>query len=185
MKKNGQPEDQPSDAQWMWDIMREAKARVEAREIEYARTAPRMYPSPTDSIQREQGRIVRAEAAVTDQNNPQMPEQPEPQPNNNRPIWDMVCEDVASNRFIVIDSDNIIADMRQRDQIGRQRYGTALQAHNGRNAMQDAYEELLDASVYLKQTLVESRDDTTVEYALVSFMYVQVLQCIERMHQCR
>jgi hypothetical protein len=35
------------------------------------------------------------------------------------------------------------------------RYGTKLQAGNGRNALQDAYDECLDMAVYLKQAIVE------------------------------
>ena len=33
----------------------------------------------------------------------------------------------------------VIDDMRNRDHVGRQRYGTPLQAHNGRDALVDAY----------------------------------------------
>lgn len=45
--------------------------------------------------------------------------------------------------------------MHERDRIGRERYGVPLTAHNGRDALQDAYEEALDQSVYLKQAMVE------------------------------
>ena len=47
--------------------------------------------------------------------------QPAPKPNAGTPIWELV-----------------IADMRERDRIGRERYGTPLQAHNGRAAPGDA-----------------------------------------------
>lgn len=46
-----------------------------------------------------------------------MREQPDPTPNASRPIWDLVIE-----------------DMHARNHVGRQRYGTPLQAHNGRDA---------------------------------------------------
>jgi hypothetical protein len=52
----------------------------------------------------------------------------------------------------------VIADMEMRRAIGILQYGMALQAHNGRDALQDLYEELLDACVYLKQVL-EERDN--------------------------
>lgn len=67
-----------------------------------------------------------------------MNSQPLPAPNAGTPIWELV-----------------IADMRERDQIGRERYGTPLQAHNGRDALQDAYEEALDLAVYLRQAIEE------------------------------
>jgi hypothetical protein len=46
-------------------------------------------------------------------------------------------------------------DLEARLQVGIQRYGQPLQAHNGRNSFQDAFEEVLDLSVYLKTLQVE------------------------------
>jgi len=51
--------------------------------------------------------------------------------------------------------DLVIADMRERDVVGRQRYGTPLQPHNGRDALVDAYQEALDLAVYLRQAIYE------------------------------
>ncbi|MCH9637778.1 MAG: hypothetical protein K0U16_07540 [Gammaproteobacteria bacterium] len=68
-------------------------------------------------------------------------EQPAPEPNESRPIWDLVIE-----------------DMRERDQEGRRRYGVPLQAHNGRDPLVDAYQEALDLAVYLRQA-IEERDN--------------------------
>ena len=61
-------------------------------------------------------------------------------PNTSRPIWELVVE-----------------DMKERDKVGRQRYGTPLQAHNGRDALVDAYQEALHLCVYLRQ-VIEERD---------------------------
>jgi hypothetical protein len=49
----------------------------------------------------------------------------------------------------------VIEDMEARRLEGIQRYGTPLQPHNGRRALVDLYQELLDACVYLKQALME------------------------------
>lgn len=68
-------------------------------------------------------------------------EQPPPTPNAGEPIWEMVRE-----------------DMRQRDHVGLKRYRTRLQAHNGRDALRDAYEEALDLCVYLRQEIEERLD---------------------------
>lgn len=65
-------------------------------------------------------------------------EQPVPVANSSTPIWDLV-----------------IADMRERDSVGRQRYGTPLQANNGRDVLVDAYQEALDLVVYLRQAIEE------------------------------
>jgi hypothetical protein len=53
----------------------------------------------------------------------------------------------------------VIADIEARRELGIQRYGTALQPHNGRDALRDAYEESLDLAMYLKQAMVERADD--------------------------
>jgi hypothetical protein len=47
------------------------------------------------------------------------------------------------------------ADLEQREQIGIARYGTPLQAHNGRDALRDAYEEALDLACYLRHAIEE------------------------------
>lgn len=49
----------------------------------------------------------------------------------------------------------VVADMAQRDRVGRERYGTPLRAHNGRDALVDAYQEALDLAVYLRQAIYE------------------------------
>ncbi len=46
-------------------------------------------------------------------------------------------------------------DLEAREQVGIQRYGTALQPHNGRDALRDAYEEALDLAIYLRQAIAE------------------------------
>ncbi len=45
--------------------------------------------------------------------------------------------------------------MEERNKIGTEKYGTPLQAHNGRDALVDAYQEILDAAVYLRQAIEE------------------------------
>lgn len=66
--------------------------------------------------------------------------QPAPISNESIPVWDLV-----------------IADMKERDQVGRERYGTPLQANNGRDPLVDAYQEALDLVVYLRQAIEERK----------------------------
>lgn len=68
-------------------------------------------------------------------------DQPAPTTNGRTAIWDQV-----------------IADMQARDKLGRERYGTPLQAFNGRDALVDAYQEALDLSVYLRQAIAEREE---------------------------
>lgn len=49
----------------------------------------------------------------------------------------------------------VIEDMKQRRQVGIDRYGTPLQAFNGRKPLVDAYQEVLDQAVYLRQKIEE------------------------------
>lgn len=51
--------------------------------------------------------------------------------------------------------DLVLEDIRTRDKIGMERYGTRLQPHNGRDALRDAYEEALDLAIYLRQVIEE------------------------------
>lgn len=67
-----------------------------------------------------------------------MIDQPPPTPNHLQPVWSLV-----------------IADMQERDRVGRERYGTPLQPFNGRDALADAYAECLDMAVYLRQEMIE------------------------------
>lgn len=80
-------------------------------------------------------------------------DQPLPVPNGEPAIWDLV-----------------IADMRERDRVGRERYGTPLQAFNGRDALVDAYEEALDKAVYLRQAIEERRRQPPLSDDLVELL---------------
>lgn len=62
--------------------------------------------------------------------------EPDPIKTEERPVWELVIE-----------------DMKQRDNEGRKKYGTPLQASNGRDALVDAYQEVLDLAVYLRQEI--------------------------------
>jgi len=47
--------------------------------------------------------------------------------------------------------------MKARRKMGIEKYGTPLQPNNGRNALIDAYQEVLDLAVYLKQKIIEDK----------------------------
>lgn len=49
----------------------------------------------------------------------------------------------------------VIADIEARAKMGEKKYGSRLTAHNGRNAMTDAYQEVLDLAVYFRQLIYE------------------------------
>lgn len=60
-------------------------------------------------------------------------------------------------------ADLVVADMIERKAIGVSRYGVPLRPHNGRDPLQDLYEELLDACNYVKQRLVEDEEARNAE----------------------
>lgn len=94
-----------------------------------------------DDIQMAQ--VEAAENAVVERLRRKGLLEPEPPPSANASpaIWDLV-----------------IADMRERDANGLRKYGTRLQANNGRDALVDAYQEALDLAVYLRQAIAERED---------------------------
>lgn len=49
----------------------------------------------------------------------------------------------------------VIEDLRARLALGVRRYGQPLQPFNGRSALRDLYEEILDAAVYTRQAIYE------------------------------
>ncbi len=60
--------------------------------------------------------------------------------------------------------DLVIADIEARKALGVRKYGTAPQSGNGRNMLQDAYEEALDLAIYLRGALDEQEHASPVPY---------------------
>ena len=54
--------------------------------------------------------------------------------------------------------DEVVLDLKSRSDMGEKKYGTPLRTFNGRNAMMDLYQELLDSVMYAKQVLMEMED---------------------------
>lgn len=59
----------------------------------------------------------------------------------------------AANAAVV--GEVVIRDLTGRMEAGRITYGTYLRPFNGRDALQDAYEEALDLACYLRQAMLE------------------------------
>ena len=93
-------------------------------------------------------------------------DQPLPTPNDKPSLW-----------------DEVINDMKTRDTVGRARYGTPLQPHNGRNALVDIADELLDALVYLKQLRVEAAAFRVALVEILSKSSSTCPECASRIKQ--
>jgi hypothetical protein len=51
--------------------------------------------------------------------------------------------------------DLVMEDFKARDRFGTRKHGQRLAAHDGRDALRDAYQEALDLAVYLRKALYE------------------------------
>lgn len=83
-------------------------------------------------------------------------DQPLPVPNRGPSMHDLVLADLekyGKNAAAL----ELAVSVRERRQLGLDRYGIILQAHNGRDALQDASEEAVDLLVYLRQAMAEAR----------------------------
>ena len=54
--------------------------------------------------------------------------------------------------------DLVVADMKERDRFGADKYGVQHQHDNGRDHLVDAYQELLDLTMYLRAEIAERGD---------------------------
>lgn len=70
----------------------------------------------------------------------------------------LVQPDPTENEKSAVVIIKVMQDLENQAIKGLQHYGTVLKTHNGRDALQDAYEEALDMAMYLAQVLME-RDD--------------------------
>ena len=59
-----------------------------------------------------------------------------------------------------------LSDLEERYKEGVRRYGVALQPFNGRDALQDAYEEAIDLALYLRQAIYERDKAAKKEFTL-------------------
>ena len=84
--------------------------------------------------------------------------QPKPRRNDSRPIIDMVVE-----------------DLHRRADAGEVKYETRLQAFNGLDPLVDLYEELQDATLYVRQEIEERREAAVQSGA--RYRPSQILRC--------
>jgi hypothetical protein len=52
-------------------------------------------------------------------------------------------------------SQRLLNDLNDRSRMGKEKYGTELRAFNGRSALLDLYQEILDAIMYAQQSRME------------------------------
>lgn len=65
----------------------------------------------------------------------------------------------------------LVKDLESRVHVGIGKYGHPLQTHNGRDAINDAYQEVLDLAMYFKQAIMERKpsNEKTLEEKIVQW----------------
>ena len=87
--------------------------------------------------------------------------QPPPTDGNESVLVSVICD--LTDMSKTVDNNGptanlitrIVEDLAARAAVGEAKYGTMLMAHNGRDAAMDAYQELLDAAMYVRQLIIE------------------------------
>jgi hypothetical protein len=129
------------EAQLEEEAKKEEMAEQDAQDSPFRRVTPDM---PRADILAKPRRGFFEKAIVCSDSGCERPglnkAEPAPIKNNQPAIWPLVIE-----------------DMKQRDLSGRAKYGTPLQAFNGRKPLVDLYQELLDAVVYVRQAIEEAK----------------------------
>lgn len=99
-------------------------------------------------------------------------DQPPPQKSDERPIWESIIEFIEENSPHLW---NLIPDMRERDRLGRERYGVPLTANNGRDHLVDALQELLDGVAYL--SCGHANEKEMMPATLIAIVITDLLRC--------
>ena len=110
--------------------------------------------------------------------------QPAPQNQDGPALWPMIISELGSSEL-----DRLMAvDMIARHNFGVKKYKVPLVASNGRDHLADAYQEFLDAVVYLRASIEQSLnkrvDETnTSELARLHQLYVDALDSAKEIRE--
>lgn len=90
--------------------------------------------------------------------------QPMPQPGTGPSCHDLVIQELHDEWGTGASVNRLVQDLVMRREFGQRKYGRPLQAHNGRSAVTDAYQEVLDLLAYLAQLKAEGGHSGLGEY---------------------
>ena len=68
--------------------------------------------------------------------------------------WNSLSEEVAKQGETL---KNVVSDLRKRETLGLQKYGKTLNRDTDEDMLQHLYEELLDASMYIKTLILQRK----------------------------
>lgn len=82
----------------------------------------------------------------------------------------------AKNENSKVVYDLVQQDLKNRYEHGLQEYGTPLTTHNGRDALKDLYEEILDSAMYVRQKIEEEKTDSlNIQIKLLDKGYIEYI----------
>jgi hypothetical protein len=84
--------------------------------------------------------------------------EPEPVANLCKPIWESVISAYLKRSKQFPYYKEIVKDFKERDEFGRSKHKVPLQPFNGRNAVNDTKQEIMDAAAYSYQMWEECQD---------------------------
>lgn len=68
--------------------------------------------------------------------------------------WDSLNKEITKQGETL---KNVISDLRKRESLGLQKYGKTLNRNTDEDMLQHLYEELLDASMYIKTLILQRK----------------------------
>lgn len=83
---------------------------------------------------------------------------------------------VAAQWFKNNGYDEIAEDIEARIRLGERKYGTRLKAFNGRVALMDLYQEVLDAINYAQQCVIEDKPDKVTAQIILDKLQLLAVQ---------
>lgn len=89
--------------------------------------------------------------------------------------------EMAALKYIDRDKAHMLReDLKARAEMGRKKYGTMLRVNNGRKALVDLYQEVLDALMYAMQGSLESDDFAGIFIGALTTLATQIAGELDR-----
>lgn len=161
----------------LWVDLTDAQAREMARQIYVLEThgsqeqPQNAYESYQDFKRRvDRGRVIDMDK-ISDALRRQAEEQPQPTGNGRIVLFDVLAEIHSPLYF----TEWLSVELTERAQVGKAKYGTYLRVNNGRDALRDALDEVLDGLMYAWQLYLET--GTTEAKDLCGSFYSLIVQC--------
>ena len=110
---------------------------------------PRLQEEALDCIEELEAKLDQPKAST--------PEPPPELSEESQPVFPFILEELRNAKRSAADANWLADLLEERRNFGLKKYGQELHTHNGRDAIEDARQELGDLVVYLTQASMEGR----------------------------